>query len=808
MTDAQTMDSVSEGIPDVLQAELATLRLTEATLKRSVAEQNHRLEEKRANIGKERGDGTEKGERRQRLLQLEKAVHEREKERCLKEVNDIEAVIENLRTRLETLPLISPLFDEELSRGPAEASLVVPPQAAKKDDDPRTSAFEIDSDTEDHHDDNDHVVDVSDDDFEKISIGARTPVETCEQLQYTCSEPAVEPLVSAVIARIRKDSPALLSYRGRTEASFHSSLGRSLVIRRHSACSRDSGYSEGSFIPGRPPSSLFPSRTSSNASAARVRARDSGYSDGAFFSTRLSCSSGIPSRNSSNASATHIRTHGIGRNGSGRKASKHSGRHDCSMRGFSTTDGRPPKKRQRDNGRDSDPESGSSDDSDDEGRRRGSGGLPKDTAPKRKLKCPYYQKMPWIYTRNACRGMGFADMAKLKDHLKRVHLRPPQCSRCGEDMASEEIYNAHLRKEPVCKLQEDAEHDNRLTSQQLLALNFNKKPFAQAASVEEKWGILFKMIFKDAEEIPSPYEEIGLGMNSQFDEAFASNFCDELARELPDLLQYFPGIQEKLPAIIRKSKEKALSPGPSGATPSSMTTSRHESTVNETPGSSEAGPSTSFDTAQACNYNPHPSPDLPTISTFHEPLANPSQTLNISPQTDHSQQQTTFFPDPTTLSSYAPFFNPTPQSNHEVMYMNPSASHNDSIFSKYTHVDSIYSHPSTSYPSTATCTPLSIHNPSSTSLAASQTSSRRTIRRRQPVQHLSGVFQKETVALAPIEEGVGAEKKVGGQGQGQGAGARGFATRGLGEGWESASGGSTEWSREYWAPYLDPEWEV
>src|SRR4051812_39180488 len=39
---------------------------------------------------------------------------------------------------------------------------------------------------------------------------------------------------------------------------------------------------------------------------------------------------------------------------------------------------------------------------------------PQDGFPRRRLKCPFYQRQPEKYARAACRGEGFADMAKLK----------------------------------------------------------------------------------------------------------------------------------------------------------------------------------------------------------------------------------------------------------------------------------------------------------------------------------------------------------------------------------------------------------
>jgi hypothetical protein len=75
-----------------------------------------------------------------------------------------------------------------------------------------------------------------------------------------------------------------------------------------------------------------------------------------------------------------------------------------------------PQRRKRARGDGRDPEDGgneSDDDEDDRPKKKNEKRSP-DRLPHRRLKCPFYQRQPEKYARAACRGEGFADMAKLK----------------------------------------------------------------------------------------------------------------------------------------------------------------------------------------------------------------------------------------------------------------------------------------------------------------------------------------------------------------------------------------------------------
>lgn len=159
------------------------------------------------------------------------------------------------------------------------------------------------------------------------------------------------------------------------------------------------------------------------------------------------------------------------------------------------------RKRTRDNGRDPEDGDGNSSDDDDRPRKKNEKGSP-DRLPHRRLKCPFFQRQPEKYTKAACRGEGFADIAKVKDHIKRVHTQPLRCSRCWLEMKSEDAYSDHLQQDDVCEKKPQPE-DDRIRPQLLKQLDFKKAPYAGARNAEEKWNLLFTVLFPNDANIPS-----------------------------------------------------------------------------------------------------------------------------------------------------------------------------------------------------------------------------------------------------------------------------------------------------------------
>ncbi|KAF1962660.1 hypothetical protein CC80DRAFT_588198 [Byssothecium circinans] len=242
---------------------------------------------------------------------------------------------------------------------------------------------------------------------------------------------------------------------------------------------------------------------------------------------------------------------------------------DTTSASSSQTSDRPPQKRRRGGGRDpGDGGDGSGDDGDSDRPKKG--GKPFPFGHQRRLKCPFYQRDPEKHSRAACRGEGFADMAKLKDHIKRAHTQPLRCGRCWLDMENQKAYANHQQADISCKKQPQP-NDDRITYQFLKELDFKKAPYAQAKSPEGKWKILYSTLFPTDSNIPSPYEQHGF--TPRLEKVLCEALEEELTRELaPALEPILRRIKERIPAIIQNCKLKLLRASPDSIdTPSSGT---------------------------------------------------------------------------------------------------------------------------------------------------------------------------------------------------------------------------------------------
>jgi hypothetical protein len=160
-------------------------------------------------------------------------------------------------------------------------------------------------------------------------------------------------------------------------------------------------------------------------------------------------------------------------------------------------------KRTRSEGRDPGDADGDESDEDEDRPKKKTEKFSPDRSSHRRLKCPFFQRQPEKYTKAACRGRGFADMAKLKDHIKRVHVQPLRCSRCWLEIKSEDEYSEHLQQEEACTKKAEPQ-DDRIRPQVLKRLDFKKNPYMRARNVEEKWNMMFSVMFPDDTNIPSP----------------------------------------------------------------------------------------------------------------------------------------------------------------------------------------------------------------------------------------------------------------------------------------------------------------
>ncbi|KAF2655393.1 hypothetical protein K491DRAFT_630282 [Lophiostoma macrostomum CBS 122681] len=177
-----------------------------------------------------------------------------------------------------------------------------------------------------------------------------------------------------------------------------------------------------------------------------------------------------------------------------------------------------------------------------------------------RLKCPFYQRDPEKHTRGSCRGVGFADLGKLKDHLKRVHCQPLRCTRCREEMGSDEAYAEHLQRDDICTKRPEI-IDDRISAKLWLKLEFKKPPFSLHSSTEVKWRLMYKTLFPDDSEIPTPYDQHGI--SSRVEQILAEALEEELTREPGSALDpTISRIRGRIPLIIKRFKSRvAGNPG-------------------------------------------------------------------------------------------------------------------------------------------------------------------------------------------------------------------------------------------------------
>ncbi|PVI03871.1 hypothetical protein DM02DRAFT_625399 [Periconia macrospinosa] len=237
----------------------------------------------------------------------------------------------------------------------------------------------------------------------------------------------------------------------------------------------------------------------------------------------------------------------------------------------------------------------------------------------RRLRCPFNQREPEKFVRPACRGGGFSDIAKLKDHIKRVHLQPLRCPRCWEEMESDEACIAHLQAKTICPIKSEPV-DDRLPRQILKRLDFKKTPYAKSKDTEEKWRIMYSVLFPDDTQVPSPYSQ------NSFTPRLQQILHDALEEELikkmtPAFEPIVEEIKRSIPSIIENYRARLLQAD--SETPISFAASSREDPEGDgrhqqmtSPPTSDT--STSQDVPQSArNAPPHHDDILPVDTNFH-----------------------------------------------------------------------------------------------------------------------------------------------------------------------------------------------
>ncbi|KAI8686662.1 hypothetical protein NCS56_00326700 [Fusarium sp. Ph1] len=151
------------------------------------------------------------------------------------------------------------------------------------------------------------------------------------------------------------------------------------------------------------------------------------------------------------------------------------------------------------------------DDFDDSGRGSGrpnTGKRRKDEeeeSEKNKFACPFYKNDPQAFRASrTCVGPGWSSVHRVKEHIFRRHmLSDTQCHHCMEDFETQVALDEHIetpcrRKPPLKSHGINKKQEGQLRS---------RKMYQKSLDEEEKWRAIYKIIFPDEENIPSPYYE-------------------------------------------------------------------------------------------------------------------------------------------------------------------------------------------------------------------------------------------------------------------------------------------------------------
>ncbi|KAF1935681.1 hypothetical protein EJ02DRAFT_428206 [Clathrospora elynae] len=170
--------------------------------------------------------------------------------------------------------------------------------------------------------------------------------------------------------------------------------------------------------------------------------------------------------------------------------------------------------------------------------------------------CPYQKNDPYLLWPSSCRGKGFKEMGKLKDHLKDVH---------------------EVSKE-FCKAQ----------------LNFKAGKFIKLQTIDRKWKLAFHILFPRVpeHETPSPYANEEVFTVDDLEvlcdgvrNVLLKNHRVELLCEIPDFVKKFDIYFKEAKKSMKTRKENSRSSEVYGyLTPPSTNSSPQLDTLNDQDG--------------------------------------------------------------------------------------------------------------------------------------------------------------------------------------------------------------------------------
>ncbi|OJD38895.1 uncharacterized protein BKCO1_300093 [Diplodia corticola] len=123
----------------------------------------------------------------------------------------------------------------------------------------------------------------------------------------------------------------------------------------------------------------------------------------------------------------------------------------------------------------------------------------------RRFACPYVKRFPNRSPKApSCVFPGYPNVARLKGHLYRTHMRPLLCLRCYETFRSETELGAHQNAPERCAQVSNVPDIEGITPEQEKQLK-SKKRINGDDSEERRWESIYRILFPDETDSPSPY---------------------------------------------------------------------------------------------------------------------------------------------------------------------------------------------------------------------------------------------------------------------------------------------------------------
>ena len=192
------------------------------------------------------------------------------------------------------------------------------------------------------------------------------------------------------------------------------------------------------------------------------------------------------------------------------------------------------------------------------------------TTPARLFACPFYKNDPKTYSQSneaqgmahkfrTCGGPGWPTVARLKEHLYRVHVIPIQCPRCWLTMKTEQELQDHSRAAVSCVVLPQLV---QWVPRDKIEVLKDRKKALSGKDEEERWKSVYGILFPNDSVIPSPYYDnleertpnITQATSSSADIAALEQYAQEnLPSRVCDAVGALPieSLRESLPEVIR-----------------------------------------------------------------------------------------------------------------------------------------------------------------------------------------------------------------------------------------------------------------